>query len=157
MKLRSLPLGSLFACLALLAATIGSVASAEKGKSGITIDWGKAKDESQNADAPYTPEGLRQAFAALCKSLGYRAHVVEIDQAESPFLVYGVLAGRCDYKAIRDQLGSMRGYAYSGCVSLVKGDGSVTLFALNMMPREYAGDDRQRAMDRMRELVERLR
>jgi hypothetical protein len=157
MKRSSLPRVSLLACFVLLAAGVGCVAPAGKSKSGITVDWGKAKDESKRAAGPYTPEGLREAFAALCKSLGYRAHVVEIDQTEAPFLVYGVLAGPCDYRAIRDQLGSMPGYAYSGSVTRGRGDDSVTIFALNMIPREYSEADPRRTMDRMRELAERLR
>ena len=83
--------------------------------------------------------------------------MVEVDQSETPFLVYGVLAGPCDYRAIRDQLGSMRGYAYSGCVTRGRGDNSVTIFALNMIPREYSDADPRRTMDRMRELAENLR
>jgi len=156
MKLRSLRLGWLVANFALFWISVGPVASAEKGKSGITVDWGKMKDGSQNSEGRYTAEGLRQAFAALCKSLRYRAQRVEIDQSESPFLIYGVLEGRCDYKDIRDQLGSMPGYAYSGCFTAVIGNESVTLFALNMTPSsEYAHDKEsfQRMIDRMKKLA----
>src|ERR1044071_2024920 len=110
------------------------VAAAEKNKPGITIDWGNTKLDGDKVEARYSAQGLKQAFAALCKNLRYRAIRVEVDQSESPNLLYGMLEGRCDYRAIRDALNSMPGYAYSGCVTLVKGDGAATVFSLNMIP-----------------------
>ena len=136
--------------------------AAEKGSAGVTVDWSKAATGKENIDPRYTAAGLRQAFAALCQKLGYRPLKVEIDQSEFPYLVYGVLEGRCAYRAIRDALGSMRGYAYAGSTTMVHKDGSRTNFALNMIPssesgRERGADGQRKMMERLKELLEQSR
>lgn len=136
----------------------GRVMAAEKGKSGVTVNWGQATSASQPVDARYTAEGLRLAFADLCKKLRYRALRVEVDQSEFPFIVYGVLERRCDYRAIRDALRSMPDYAYSGSVTAVHPDGSSTRFALNMIPydaylRSGGKEAHERMIERLRELA----
>lgn len=129
------------AIIALELAVPREVASAENGTRSAPA-----------VDHRYTPEALQAAFARLCQRLGYKALSVTIDQSEFPFLVHGVLAGRCDYKAIRDELRSMPDYSYSGCVTSIR-DGSKTIFALNMIPqREYERNPRQ-LMNRMEDLA----
>jgi hypothetical protein len=129
------------ACLALVFSLSGCATSAE------------ATENSPSAEARYTPEGLKQAFANLCARLHYTPIRVEVDQSEYPFIVYGVLEGRCDYRAMRDALGSMPGYAYSGSVVGPTRDGSRTFFALNMIPREGQRADMQQEMERMKALA----
>ena len=43
----------------------------------------KGKDAAA-VDERYTPAGLRQTFAAVCKKLGYRARVVEVINPSFP-------------------------------------------------------------------------
>lgn len=107
---------------------------------------------SAQGDARYTPEALKEAFATVCRATGYQPLRVEVDQSESPFIVYGVLAGRCDYGGIRDALASVPGYAYAGCFTSVAGDGSRTLFALNLTPYGVSAVDRPRLHERLRQL-----
>ena len=130
--------------LSLLVALASPVVSSEKtkGKDAATVD------------ERYTPAGLRQTFAALCKTLGYRARVVEVDQSEFPYLLYGVIEGHCDYREIREALSSMSGYAYQSCVTAVRRDGSMTVFSLNMIPYQRIGDERaDRIMERLKKLA----
>ena len=130
-----------------------SVRCAERN-SDAKVDSIKSKERPEKIDARYTPENLRHAFAALCKTLRYRALRVEVDQSEVPFVLYGVLEGRCDYRAMRDELSSMPDYAYAGCFTGSRGDGAVTVFALNMIPtRTRNGAAQQRLMERLRELA----
>jgi hypothetical protein len=104
----------------------------------------------------YGAEGLRQAFAQLCQRLSYRALRVEIDQSERPFLVYGILEGRCDYREIRDALNQQPGYTYVGSVTKVHGGGARTLFALNMTPHAVAKSEGRQDLARLRALVDTL-
>lgn len=139
--------------------------AAEK-KSGITIvpeknsapqagEKGRVPP-SEKIDPKYTAEGLKDAFQVLCGRLGYRIVRMSVDESEFPFLVYGELAGRCDYRAIRDALGSMPGYAYTGSTTGHKAD-VATDFVLNMIPySEYRSraskETRLRIGDRMKTL-----
>jgi hypothetical protein len=120
---------------------------------GEVASAGKDKGGAQTNDRRYTAGGLRAAFATLCQRLGYRALIVEIEQSEFPFLVHGVLAGNCDYKAIRDELRSMPDYSYAGCVTAVRGDGSKTIFVLNMIPQSEYRRDQRELMYRMQDLA----
>ena len=105
-------------------------------------------------DPYYSADGLRKAFAQLCGQLRYRPINVEIDQSEFPFIVYGRLEGRCDYREIRSVLETMPGYAYAGCVTSVRGN-ELTVFALNMTPHPIAASQSsmQQLMSRMQALA----
>jgi hypothetical protein len=128
-----------FLCLAFLHAPIGNTFAAEA-------------HHNAPVDARYTAEGLKRAFSELCARLDYKPLRVEVDESESPYIVYGVLEGRGDYKAMRDALHSMPGYAYSGSVVASNRDGSRTVFALNMVPRDGT-PDMQHEMERMKQLA----
>jgi hypothetical protein len=98
-------------------------------------------------------EGARSRIAY---ALGYRALVVEVDESEFPYLVYGVLEGRADYRAIRDALPSLPDYAYAGSVTAVRDqrDGTTTAFALNLTPPNRGGEaNPSRIMARMKGLM----
>jgi hypothetical protein len=147
---------TLTACAVVLLVAMASRAAPAPEKPGVTVDWSKVKGAPDKTDARYTADALRQAFAALCKSVGYRALTVEVDQSESPFLVYGVLEGRCDYRKLRDKLSTMDDYTYVGSVTNVHRDGAATAFALNMIPESARARNRenaQRTMERMKQLA----
>lgn len=103
-------------------------------------------------DARYTPEALKEAFLAVCQRLHYQPLRVQVDQSEFPYVVYGVLAGRCDYGAIRDALRDIPGYAYAGCFTGSRNDGARTIIALNLVPDAVSQVDRQQLMARLRTL-----
>lgn len=150
----SLRLSPLALLGALLAAT-SPILAADK-KSDTSIDWSNASGAA-NLDPKYTPEALRETFQALCKKLRYRIHEMAIDQTEFPFLIYGVIDGRADYRAIREALPSFPGYAYTGSTTLVAGDGSATYFVLNMIPSSAHPRDQLRGVhDRTRERMRSL-
>jgi hypothetical protein len=138
MKMSFRPRAATAICLALLAVT--PLASAEKKSSDITIDWGTAALAPGKIDPKYTPEGLTAAFRTLCQRLGYRIDHFAIDQSEFPYLVYGTIEGRRDYRDLREGLGKMPGYAYSGSTTEVARSG-VTYFALNMTPASLYSRD----------------
>lgn len=142
-------------------------------RSGVTFNWTPEKANSANAaimaylgdpvpppsnlDPKYTPDGLLAAFRTLCRNQGFEIKQLAVDQAEYPFLVYGVIAGRQNYQKIKDGLAGMSGYAYSGSSTGSSGDGS-TYFALNMMPnsaypRGHSEAIRRRTMIRLQMLV----
>ena len=82
-------------------------------------------------DVKYTPTNLAAAFTALAKSAGWRIQRLAVDDAEFPFLVYGVLAGKHEFG--EKDLRQMKGYDYGGCVRGNREDGA-TYFSLNMIP-----------------------
>src|SRR5262245_1111042 len=92
MKFTSLHSTPMVAGLALLFTTGCQVAPVEQNAS-VAMNLSQAHNAPANIDPAYTPDGLRQAFAELCRILRYRAVRVQVDQAEFPFLVYGVLEG----------------------------------------------------------------
>ena len=145
--LRTSVLKRIGAAFALISALAGPVTAAEPPKSNAP---------AEKMDARYSAAGLRQAFKVLCQMLGYRALVVEVDESEFPYLVYGVLEGRADYRAIRDALPSLPDYAYAGSVTAVRDqrDGTTTAFALNLTPPNRGGEaNPSRIMARMKGLM----
>jgi hypothetical protein len=128
-------------------------ASSGSGPSALGMDSNRPRDGSRSIDPRYTPEALRETFVTVCKALRYHALRVEVDQSEFPFIVYGVLEGRCEYEHIRDALFRMPGYAYAGCFTAIPADGSRTIIAINLIPDEVSGVDRQRLNDRLKTLA----
>jgi hypothetical protein len=140
--------------LAIATAVIGfspCLLSAET-KSGVEFIWAANKASSANAaimaylgdpvpppeklDAKYTPEGLIAAFNALCKQLGFPVQKLAVDDTEFPFLVYGVIGGRADYREIQTALRSTPGYTYGGSSTGSNNNDGTTYFSLNMTPSE---------------------
>lgn len=137
-----------------------------KPDAGVTVDWSALKEFSAAAtprvpvpaalDPKYTAEGLTEAFRALANRLGYRVQRLSIDQTEFPFLVHGVIEGRCDYRQLRRGLEDMPGYAYSGSTTWITA--RTTEFALNMHPAtayppEHAAAIRKRLAERLKALM----
>lgn len=159
--------------LATVSLCVSHLALSADNQSGVTFNWTPEKASSANAaimaylgdpvpppsnlDPKYTADGLVAAFRTLCRNQGFEVKRLAVDQAEYPFLVYGVIAGRQSYQKIKDGLAGMSGYAYSGSSTGSSGDGS-TYFALNMMPnsaypRTHAEAIRRRTMIRLQMLA----
>ena len=128
-------------------AALSRVTAADEGP-GVVFDFGNGEPVPPPAkiDRKYTAAGLREAFTALCKRLGYQIVKLEIDQAEFPFLVTAVIEDRCDYRALRDGLSSVSGYAYNGCATRYRTP--VTHVALNLMPTDQYPADQSRVIQR---------
>lgn len=125
--------------------------TAAEDRPGIVFDFGIGEPVPPPAkiDPKYSAAGLREAFTALCKRLGYRIVKLEIDQSEFPFLVSAVIEDRCDYRALRDGLSSVSGYTYNGCATRYRN--AVTHVALNMMPSpEYPAEHSRVIQQRVR-------
>jgi len=84
-------------------------------------------------DARYSPTNLLAAFTALSEKQGLRIERVALDDSEFPFLVYGVLAGKHDFRELETGLHQMKGYDYGGSV-VGSTDKEGTYFSLNMIP-----------------------
>ena len=85
-------------------------------------------------DASYSPTNLIAAFTELSKKQGLRIEKLSVDDSEFPFLVYGTLAGRHEFRVLEEGLRQMKGYDY--CGSVVGGTaGGGTYFALSMTPQ----------------------
>jgi len=147
-----------------LALHVTPLISAEK-KSEITIDWGSANELSgaipvpapASLDAKYTSEGLLNAFRAVAKRMDVRIRRVAVDTTEYPYLVHGVLDGRCSHREMRGAMEVMPGYAYSGSTTLILSNNQ-TYFVVNMNPTsEYPSDQRraigQRLSTRLKALL----
>jgi hypothetical protein len=143
------------ACFVIGAAIIAAgCASSGSERSVVGVDSGRPRaGGSLNIDPRYAPEALRETFATVCKALRYQALRVEVDQSEFPFIVYGVLEGRCEYEYIRNVLFRTPGYAYAGCFTAIPADGSRTIIAINIIPDEVSGVDRQRLNERLKTLA----
>jgi hypothetical protein len=84
-------------------------------------------------DARYSPTNLLAAFTALSQKQGLRVERLALDDSEFPFLVYGVLAGKHDFRELEAGLHQMKDYKYGGSVVGITDKGG-TYFSFNMIP-----------------------
>ena len=135
----------------------GEKASAFTNDSNLAIlaYLGNPVPAPADLDAKYNRTNLRAAFTALSKKAALRVKTLEVDESEFPFLAYGVLAGKCDFRVLEKGLGEMSGYNYGGSVVGHTGQGS-TYFALNMVPHDQYPSDRcnRRLMIRLQMLAD---
>ena len=135
----------------------GEKASAFTNDSNLAIlaYLGNPVPPPADLDAKYNRTNLRAAFTALSKKADLRVKTLEVDESEFPFLAYGVLAGKCDFRVLENGLREMKGYDYGGSVVGHTGQGS-TYFALNMVPHEQYPNDRcnRRLMIRLQMLAD---
>lgn len=123
-------------------------ASASAGANAAIMAYlGNPVPAPANLDAKYSPTNLTAAFTALSKRSSWRVKKLGVDDSEFPFLVYGMLAGKHDFREIEKGLREMSDYTYGGSVVGTTGDGS-TYFSLNMIPYEHYPRDQRRACDR---------
>jgi hypothetical protein len=81
-----------------------------------------------NLDAAYTKEGLTHAMQVAAQNAGISLVKLEIDDSEFPFLVGVVFAKTGDREKLKEQIGKMAAYDYTGGVG---GDISRTM---NLVP-----------------------
>jgi hypothetical protein len=98
-------------------------------------------------DAKYNASNLLAAFTELTKKAGLKINRLAVDESEFPFLVYGVLAGRCDFRVLENALHERKGYVYGGSVVGHTGQGG-TYFALNMVPSDQYSSGQMQACSR---------
>ena len=94
---------------------------------------GEAVSPPASLDVKYSPTNLRAAFTALSKKQGLQIERLSLDDSEFPFLVYGVLAGKHDFRELEASLHQMKDYDYGGSV-VGSTDKGGTYFSLNMIP-----------------------
>ena len=114
-----------------------------------------------NLDPKYNPTALIGTFTAIGKQAGWSIEKLAVDDSEFPFLVYGLLAGKRDYKEIENGLRGTKAYEYAGSV-VGTTDKEATYFSLNMIPYgqyppgQFAACNR-RLMVRLQMLADRVR
>jgi hypothetical protein len=81
-----------------------------------------------NLDAAYTKAGLTQAMQTAAQNAGISLRKLEIDDSEFPFLVYVACADRADMEKLKQQIGALTAYNYTG------GVGGNDRCAMNLVP-----------------------
>jgi hypothetical protein len=84
-------------------------------------------------DERFSPVNLKAAFISLSKKLGLKVVRLDIDESEFPYVIYGLLDGQCDHRALASAVRQLNGYGYGGSVSGSTPEGG-TYFAMNMIP-----------------------
>ncbi len=112
-------------------------------------------------DSKYDPTNLRTTFFDLGKQADWEVRSLRVDDSEFPYLLYGVLGGKHDFREIQDALRKIKDYTYAGSVVGTTGKGS-TYFSLNIIPYEVyparqAGTCDRRLMVRLQMLADRAR
>ena len=82
-------------------------------------------------DTIYSSKNLMAAFTSLMEKQGVTIKKLAVDDSEFPFLLYGVLGGKYDFR----NLNLMKGYSYGGAICGNNGKGD-TQFSLNMIPTD---------------------
>jgi hypothetical protein len=136
--------------------------TASDSGSGNTGNSGKAADSSNRAiiaflgdpvpppatlDPRYSPANLKAAFNSLCIKLNLKVQRLEVDDSEFPFVLYGLVIGRCDYHAFANGFRQMEGYDYGGSVTGIA-QGWRTNFAIDIIPEGQLPEDRTRDCSR---------
>lgn len=111
----------------------GAIMLSDPANRAIMTYLGDPVSPPANLDAKYSPTNLLAAFTALSQKQGLRIERLALDDSEFPFLVYGVLAGKHDFRELEAGLRQMKDYDYGGSV-VGSTDKGGTHFSLNMIP-----------------------
>ena len=117
----------------------GAITLSDPANRALMAYLGDPVSPPARLDAKYSPTNLLAAFTALSMKQGLRIVRVAVDDSEFPFLVYGVLAGKHDFRELETGVRQMKDYDYGGSVvgSTDKGGPALSLrtsFSLNMIP-----------------------
>jgi len=115
------------------AAHLGGITLSDPANLAIMAYLGDPVPPPAGLDASYSPTNLMAAFTTLSRNQGLQIKRLAVDNSEFPFLVYGVLAGKCEFRVLQAGLQQMKGYDYGGSV-VGSTDQGGTYFALNMIP-----------------------
>ncbi len=95
-------------------------------------------------DAAYSKAGLTGALQNAARAAGISLVKLEIDDSEFPFLVGVVCRQGDDMQALKEEVGSLPAYKFSG------GVGGNTTFVMNLVPPSaFPADAHQRIYRRM--------
>ena len=111
----------------------GAITLSDPANRAIMAYLGDAVSPPAGLDAKYSPTNLLAAFTALSMKQGLRIVRVAVDDSEFPFLVYGLVAGKHDFRELETGLRQMKDYDYGGSV-VGSTDKGGTYFSLNMIP-----------------------
>jgi hypothetical protein len=115
------------------AARNGGMAVSNPANRAIMAYLGDAVSAPAGLDAKYSPTNLMGVFTALSKKQGMQIERLALDDSEFPFLVYGMLGGKHDFRELEASLHEMKDYDYGGSV-VGNTDKGGTYFSLNMIP-----------------------
>jgi hypothetical protein len=107
--------------------------AADPANLAILAYLGKPVPAPARLPANYMPTNLLAAFASICQKASWHVRKLAADDSEFPHLVFGLLAGKHDFREIEKGLRELTDYSYSGSVVGTTDDGS-TYFSLNMIP-----------------------
>ncbi len=115
------------------------------GPNQVLFDYlGNPVAAPANLDAAYTKEGLTRAMRAAAQNAGVSLVKLEIDDSEFPFLVGVFCASRSDMEKLKDQIGTITDYNYTG------GVGGIDKCAMNLVPSgAFPAEARERIYHRM--------
>ncbi len=88
----------------------------------------------ENLDPKYGPKELAAAFREACKREGLKVKTLSVDDSEFPFLLYGLIEGKHEFREIESGLRAMKDYVYAG--SVTGADDRITHFAMNIIPQD---------------------
>jgi hypothetical protein len=129
------------------------ILSGDRSNRAIMAFLGDPVPPPANLDPRYAPANLKAAFNSLGAKLGLTVRRLEVDESEFPFVLYGLVAGPCDYHALASGFRQMEGYGYGGSVTRSGSDGE-TKFSIDIIPEGQLPGDR--AEDCSRRLMIRL-
>lgn len=115
------------------------------GPNKVLFDYlGNPVPPPSSMDPAYTKEGLTSAMQTAAQSAGISLVALEIDDSEFPFLVGVVFADSGDKEKLKEQIGKVAAYAFSG------GVGGDISYAMNLVPyKAFPRDSGQRIYRRM--------
>ncbi len=111
----------------------GPSAVSEPANLAIIAYLGKPVAAPADLDAKYSPKELETVFKEISRKAGLRVQELAVDDTEFPFLVYGLLAGKHEFRVLQNGLRELKDYGYGGSV-VGTTDKEMTYFSLNMIP-----------------------
>ena len=85
-------------------AAAGQIVVSNRANRALMHYLGDPAPAPEDLEARYHPTNLLAAFTAVSKQAGWQVQKVAVDDSEFPFVVYGLLAGKPDLRAIEKAL-----------------------------------------------------
>ena len=137
------------------------IMASDSANLAIIAYLGEPVSAPSGLDGRYSPTNLVMAFSELTRQAGLRVQQLVVDDSEFPFLMYGVLEGKHDFRELQKSARELTGYDYGGSVVGTTDKGS-TYFSLNIIPyNQYPGEQaaacNRRLMIRLQMVADRVR